>query len=126
MRTIGNVRQLVSRKVVFALESGIADVADESPFDGVLNDMLLDQVSFRQSHLALGAAEENGSIQCGLLADLPGLKRKIFVSSGCGTIEATHLWSRLPFLRRLLLLRSLLRVRLFDRLLALFLNFRRH
>lgn len=75
MRAIGNVRQLVSRKVVLALEGGITDVADKAALNGVLNDMLLHQVAFWQCHLTFRATVEDRPIKGSFLANLTGLKQ---------------------------------------------------
>lgn len=74
MRTIWNVRQLVPCQMVFSLQSSIANVTNESAFDCVLDDVLLHQFTFGESHLTLGTAVKNGAIERGLLADFSGLK----------------------------------------------------
>jgi hypothetical protein len=74
MRTIGNVRQLMSSEVIFSLQSSIADVADEPALDCMLNDVLLHQITLGKRHLTLGTAVEDRAIEGGFLANLTGLK----------------------------------------------------
>jgi hypothetical protein len=42
MRTIGDVRQFMSRKMILSLKSGVANIANKSTLDSVLDDMLFD------------------------------------------------------------------------------------
>lgn len=77
MRTIRNMRKFVSSEMILSLESRTADIANESSLDSVLNDMLLDQVAFRQGHLTLGAAIQNCTVESCFLSDLAGLKNII-------------------------------------------------
>jgi hypothetical protein len=74
MRTIGNVRQLMSSEVVFSLQSSIADVADKPALNCVLYDVLLHQIALGKRHLTLWTAVEDRAIEGGFLANLSGLK----------------------------------------------------
>lgn len=74
MRTVGNVRKLVSSQMIFSLKSSIANVADKSTFDCVLDDVLLHQVALGQCHLTFGTAIKNCAIEGGFLANLARLK----------------------------------------------------
>lgn len=83
MWPIRNVRQLVARQMVLALQSRIANIANESSFDGMRNDVLFDQTSIRICHLAFGAAVQRRSVQGFRLANLAGL-RAGFLFLRCG------------------------------------------
>jgi hypothetical protein len=74
MRTIWNVRQLVSCEVILALEGSMADVADKTSLNGVLNDVLLDEIALGQSHLTFGTAVKNGPVERCLLPNLTRLR----------------------------------------------------
>lgn len=80
MRTIRNVRQLVPGQVILALQRCIADVADETPFNRVRDDVLLDQRPVRIRHLALGTTEERGPVQRLRLPDLAWLRSRLLLA----------------------------------------------
>lgn len=79
---IGNVGQLVPSQVVLALQRSIADVADKSPFHRMRDDVLLDQRTVRIGHLALGTAEQGGSVERLRLPDLAGLRSWLLLAHG--------------------------------------------
>lgn len=74
VRTIRNVGQFVSGQMVFALQSGIADVAHEPSLHGMRDDVLFDQGPVGIRHLAFGTTEERGSVQSLRLPDLTGFR----------------------------------------------------
>lgn len=68
--SIGIVAEFVPLEMFFALETGAANVTDESPFDFVTDEMLLEEFFLGICHVALGTAEEGGAVESGDDADL--------------------------------------------------------
>jgi hypothetical protein len=73
MRTIWNVRQLVSCEVILALESSVTNVTDKTSLNSVLDNVLLDEITLWQSHLTFGTAVKNGPVKCCLFPNLTRL-----------------------------------------------------
>lgn len=74
MRTVGNVRQFMSCEVVLSLKGSVANVANKSAFNCVLDNVLFDQVALGKCHLTFRTAVEDRAVESSFLSDFTGLK----------------------------------------------------